>query len=203
MLRIGLTGGIGSGKSTVGRMLKTHGLQVFDADAIGRALLDENSPLTQNIQSQFPGCGSDEGGINRSQLAAKVFADPKARSWLENQMHPAILNEIKAREARLPSQTQTVVLEGAVLLESQTPFDLQGMIVVWAPEKTRLARAMARDEVIEDRIRDRMVAQLPEADKLQAATHFIDNGGPLQATREQVSRLAHSLKIEAGGEDES
>ncbi len=202
MLRIGLTGGIGSGKSTVGRMLKNHGLQVFDADAIGRALLDENSPLTQDIQSQFPGCVSDEGGVNRSQLAAKVFADPKARRWLEDQMHPAILNEITAREARLPSQTQTVVLEGAVLLESQTPFDLQGMIVVWAPEKTRLARAMARDEVNEDRIRDRMTAQLPEADKFQAATHFIDNGGPLQATREQVNCLARSLKIEAGGENE-
>lgn len=199
MIVYGLTGGIGTGKSTVAGLLADRGAPVFDADAIGRELLSTPGPVALAVGRRFADCVGAEG-IDRRRVAERVFEDEAERSWLEDLLHPAIQRVFEQRLAELDRPGWPfAILEGAVLLESRTRFELAGLLVVSAPEPVRIARLAGRAGLGEEAARARMRAQAPEHDKLLKATHWIDNGGNLEQTRDRVQIVWDQLVQEHGG----
>ena len=195
----GLTGGIGTGKSTVALMFSVLGIACFDADHLGRQLLADDSVLQEKISERFPDCYRNQE-IDRARLATRVFSQQTDRRWLENLLHPFIWQKFLNECIPLLSPQQNwCLLEGAVLLESATRFDLAGMVIVTAPQKVRLQRLRERDGQSEAQLKLRMAAQMNPADKILHAHYLIDNGGRNDRTRDQVAAVCALLTKEQGG----
>lgn len=201
MLVYGLSGGIGAGKSTVREMFARHGVPTFDADEIGRRLLEQDRALAREILQCFPDCGGGDGAaVDRGALARRVFADEAARRRLEDLLHPAILARFRLELARIPPpRPPFCVLEGALLGDSRTRFPLAGLIVVTAPATLRLERAIRRPGADPESVRARFAAQRPQAEKLARATHWIENGASLEETERQFLAVLDSIRRECGG----
>lgn len=199
MLTYGLTGGIGSGKSTVARLFEQAGVATHDADAIGRDLLSSDSPEAREVALRYPDSLASDGSIDRNHVAARVFSDPAELRWLEELMHPAIQREFHSRISGGPgSGPAFVLLEGAVLLESHIRFALDGLVVVTAPVEIRRGRIAKRDGSTREQIDARMRAQLPEHAKIINATHLIDNSGTPEHARHQVRTALDQIAQELG-----
>jgi len=199
MLIYGLTGGIGSGKSTVAGYFEEAGIFVSDADSLGHELLAGAGPEARAVAERFDDCTTGGGAIDRRKLGARVFSDPDERRWLEDLLHPAIGRRFLARLQRLDRPRPPVaVLEGAVLLESRTRFDLAGMVVVTAPEAVRIERLRKRDGHPDEHIRARLQAQMPEHEKILRASHLVDNSGTPEQTRRQVRATLDQMAKEIG-----
>jgi dephospho-CoA kinase len=184
---IGLTGNIGSGKSTVARMFAARGIPVIDADSLTHELQAPGQPAHAEIAAAWPDAVGPDGHLNRKRLGAIVFSDEEARKRLEAIMHPRIQTLSRARADAFTEAGHPLVLyEASLLIESGRDKELDGLIVVTASPATRIARVVARDGVREEDVRARMRAQLPQEDKVRLATHVIDNDGDLAATEAQV-----------------
>jgi len=191
----GLTGSIGSGKSTVGRMLRDRGIPVVDADQIAREVVEPGRPALRDIAERFPGSVREDGSLDRKALAARVFADPGERRALNAIVHPRIAEEVAARMASLAAAGETVaVYEAALIVENGLQQGLDGLIVVTAPAEAQIARLRLRDNMSEEEARARMASQLPAAEKARAATVVIDNGGSEADLEAQVERLIERLR---------
>lgn len=183
---IGVTGGIGSGKSAVGAMLSQMGVTVFDTDHIARDLRDKPGPVQDQIVARF---GADllnsDGSINREKLGRIVFDDPQARKDLEDILHPAIA---AVKQERIEASEGIVAVLVPLLYEtsSQRQYDEVWTVVV-EPE-VQLARLRARDKRSDEELKKRIAAQLPQDAKAALSLVVIDNSGDLAATREQVDQ---------------
>jgi dephospho-CoA kinase len=184
---VGLTGGIGSGKTTVTRLLAGLGAEIIDADVISRELLAPGSPLLDEIAGQFGPQLLHNGELDRARLRALVFGDEQARRWLEDLLHPRIREEILRRIQR--SSRSWLVVAAPLLVESGAYDFVDCVVVVDTPESLQLARTAARDGVPEEQVRAIMELQLPRAERLKAAHHIIHNDGDIVDLREQVARL--------------
>lgn len=173
MIRVGLTGGIGSGKTTVGRVFRAMGIPVFEADAEGRRLMAHDTSLQRSIVERFGAAVVNENGIDRAALAGIVFQDTEALQDLNALIHPAVRAAFDrwAREQRAPY----VMMEAAVLAESGGHRTLDAIVVVSAPEPIRIRRVMQRDGVPEEAVRARLANQVSEAERLAIADHMIHN----------------------------
>jgi len=194
---VGLTGNIGAGKSTVGRLFAARGVPVIDADDLLREIQAPGQPAHADIAAAWPEVVAADGSIDRKRLGKIVFGDPDpaARRKLEAITHPRIQELSRARAAALAAAGHALAIyEASLLIESGRDKELDGLIVVTAPEATRIARVVARDGVGEDDVRARMRAQLPQEEKLRRATHVIDNGGDRAATEAQVERVLAKLR---------
>jgi len=192
---VGLTGGIGAGKSTVAAMLREAGVPVLDADTLAREVAEPGLPAHAEIARVWPDVLGADGRIERAKLAAIVFADPTSRRRLEAITHPRIRERIAAERARLEAAGHALaVLEAALLVETGFHRDLDGLIVVTADEEKRLARVVERDGAPRDRVLARARAQLPEAEKLRVADHVIENSGAREATRAQVHAVLSAIR---------
>ena len=190
-----MTGNIGSGKSTVGRMFAARGIPVIDADELLREVQAPGQPAHAEIAAAWPEAAAPDGGIDRKRLGKIVFADPAARKRLEAITHPRIQELSRARSAALAAAGHELALyEATLLVESGRDKELDGLIVVTASPATQIARVVARDGVREEDVRARMRAQLPQEDKVRLATHVIDNDGDLAATEAQVDRIIAALR---------
>jgi dephospho-CoA kinase len=199
---VGLTGGIGSGKSTVGALLQERGALLVDADAIVHELQAPGSPMLGEIARAFGDDVIDAGGaLDRKALAAKVFADAEARTRLGLIVHPPTIAEMGRRmEAAKAASVEVVVLDIPLLLEGRRtgtgsgallPFD--AIVLVWVPEATQIERAAARDGASREEIEARVRAQMPLDEKRAMADHVIDNSGTPEETRRQVDALWREL----------
>ena len=194
VLRVGLTGNIGAGKSTVGAMLAARGCLVLDADRLGHELLLAGSPVRDAIVAEFGDDIVGEGGnLDRSALAQVVFSDPEARRRLESLTHPAIrdLEDERVREGGC----DIAVTEASLLVETGAHVRYHRLVAVVAPEAVRRARLLERGMSAAD-IARRMAAQMPQEQKAAAADYVIDNGGPLAATEARVQRLHRALSAD-------
>ncbi|MGE0790640.1 MAG: dephospho-CoA kinase [Sandaracinaceae bacterium] len=198
---IGLTGGIGSGKSTVARMFETDcGVPVVDADQIAREVVAPGSDGLRDVVRRF---GDDvlspAGELDRAKLAERVFDDPDERRALESILHPRIGLASMQRMAKLATEGHAyAIYEAALLVENGSYKSFAGLIVVSVDEATQLARVAARDGQGEDAARARIAAQLPTASKVAVADYVIDNSGSLEETRQQV-RAVHGRILERFG----
>ncbi|MBI4510746.1 MAG: dephospho-CoA kinase [Deltaproteobacteria bacterium] len=193
---IGLTGGIASGKSLVARLLSDLGAHVIDADVLARKVVEPCQPAYHDIVREL---GRDvlaqDGTIDRKKLGAMVFADEAKRSRLNAITHPRIAALARKEMDRLALEgEQVVIYEAALIVENGLHAAMDGLIVVSAPPEVQLERVMRRDGLDEESARARLAAQLPLEEKLEVATHVIDNSGALEDTRAQVSRTWESLK---------
>ena len=193
-MRIALTGGIGSGKSTVSRLLAEKGAIIVDADAIAREIVEPGEPALEEIRVAFgPEVIDADGLLRRSKLAEIVFDDPDALARLNAITHP----RIAARSAELleAAPADAVVVYDMPLLVEQGPQALSGwdaIVVVDAPDEVRLTRLVARG-VDRDDAQRRMAAQVSRDVRLAAADHVIDNSGDLMSLERSVDALWTSL----------
>lgn len=205
ILRVGLTGNIGAGKSTVAATLRDGGCLIIDADELARGLLGADSEVAAQIVDAFgSGVRAADGSVDRAALAAVVFGDKSARRRLEAITHPHI-RELEERRLREWGAARGIaVTEAALLVETGGVARYHRLLVVTAPGHVRLRRLLARGMDEED-VRARMQAQLPEAEKRALADYVIDNGGSLPDTRrrteEVLQRLREDLHILARGGD--
>lgn len=188
-LIIGITGGIGSGKSAVTDRFAQLGITVVDADLAARVVVEPGRPALQAIAEHF---GADilqaDGSLDRAALRRIVFADPAQRQWLEQLTHPLIGEEIRAQLAA--SRSPYTILSSPLLLESSSQRELAELVVVVdVPEETQLARTMDRDANDEAQVRRIMAAQLPRAERLTLADIVVDNNGSLEALDDIVGEL--------------
>jgi dephospho-CoA kinase len=199
---VGLTGGIGTGKSTVARMLAALGGVVIDADAIVHELQARGTPLLAKIVDAFgPELLRPDGSLDRERLGKLVFADPAARKRLNDLVHPAVGVEMLRRlDAARKAGVALVVLDIPLLLEgraSGAPGRASGLvsevIVVYAPESAQIARQVARDSASPEHAAERVRAQLSIEEKRRLADHVIDNSGTLEDTERQVRELYAKL----------
>ncbi|HEV3230981.1 MAG TPA: dephospho-CoA kinase [Candidatus Dormibacteraeota bacterium] len=184
---IGLTGGIGSGKSTVTGMLRDLGAAVVDADEAAHAVLLPGSEGAEEVAAGFGPEVTDEAGrIDRQRLADIVFNDEAARARLNAIVHPRVqawMAEAVAEAGR--RGVETVVLDVPLLYENGLDAGTTEVWVVWVPEALQVARAVARG-MREDDARARIAAQMPLEEKRRRAARVIDNSGSRDATRAQV-----------------
>jgi dephospho-CoA kinase len=197
MIVIGLTGNIGSGKSTVSRKLKDLGATVIDADQVARDVVKPGTPALRKIVQTFGnGILNDDGTLNRKKLGALAFQDPAARAVLNKITHPwikeAILGEVE-KYRRQPASNQIVVVEAPLLIEVDLHHGLDEIWVVQVDERVQLERLMNRDGITAAEARQRIASQLPQAEKLKYATRVIDNSGSEDETKKQVARHWASL----------
>lgn len=196
----GLTGNIGSGKSTVARLLAGRGVPVVDADLIAREVVLPGRPALAEIAARFPGVVSARGVLDRKALGARVFADEGERRALNAIVHPRIAEETAARMARLAAEQQPLAIyEAALIVENGMQGGLAGLILVTAPQEVQLARLRARDGLTEADAKARIAAQLPQAEKARLADFVIDNAGPPEALVAQVDALLDKLGFSKGG----
>jgi len=192
----GLTGNIGAGKSTVGRLLASHGIPVVDADQLARDVVKQGEPALREIAARFgEAVLLPDGSLDRKALAARVFQDPAERAALNAIVHPRIAQASAAKMAALAEAGHEVsVYEAALLVENGLAGSFEGLIVVVAPEEEQLARLVLRDGMSESEARARLSAQLPAAEKVKRATYVLDNRGSLAELEAQVARLVPKLK---------
>jgi dephospho-CoA kinase len=184
---IGLTGGIGSGKSTVSAILRELGATVVDADEGARAVVEPGQPALEEIRERFgETVFAADGSLDRDRLADIVFSDERAREDLNTITHPRVRAWMAARmQAAAEAGAPVVVLDIPLLFESGLTAGLDEIVVVWAPVEAQFARAVARGGRGED-IRARIKAQMPLDHKREQATVVIDNSGSKIGTRGQV-----------------
>jgi dephospho-CoA kinase len=186
----GLTGNIGSGKSTVARLLAARGVPVVDADQVAREVVLPGRPALREIAARWPAAISPDGTLDRKALAARVFADPAEREALNRIVHPRIAGEVSSRLAALAAAGHPVaVYEAALIVENGQHQGLDGLIVVTAPEAVQIGRLLTRDGMTREEARARIAAQLPAAEKARLATAVIDNAGSEADLAAQVDRI--------------
>jgi len=202
---VGLTGGIGTGKSTVGRLLSALGAVLIDSDAIVRELQAPATPLLARIAEGF---GAEillpDGSLDRARLGQLVFGDDAARARLEALVHPVVSRETLRRlEAARAAGAALVVLDIPLLLEGRAgraagagraaSDSASAVIVVYAPEATQIERQILRDGVSREHALARVRAQLSIEEKRKRADYVIDNSGALEDTERQVRELYAEL----------
>ena len=160
MFKVGITGVIGSGKSTVCRLFAERGVAVYDTDAAAKRLMAEDEALKRGIVARFGAESYREGVLNRPYLAERVFGDDKEREALNGLVHPAVIADFERWAEE--QQGEYVVLESAILFEAGLDKHLDRVVAVLAPEALRVERAMKRDGATRAQILSRMAAQLDD-----------------------------------------
>ena len=192
MIRLGLTGSIGMGKSTVAAMFGEEGVPVFDADAVVHRLQGPAGRLVAAIEAAFPGTTGIEG-VNRNALAERVLAEPAALQQLEALVHPAVE---EAREAFLAAHADApvVLLDIPLLFEKGGWQDVDKIAVVSAPAEVQRARVLARPGMSDAKFAKILARQLPDAEKRSRADFVIPTGSGLDETRQSVRRILACLR---------
>ena len=196
MRSVGLTGGIGSGKSTVSRLLASYGAVVLDADQMGRDVVEVGTPgLAAVVEAFGPDVLREDGSLDRALLGRRVFGDPEQLARLNAVVHPLVAQ----RHATLLAEAEgsgadVVVHDIALLVENGLAGRYDDVVVVAASPQTQLDRLVRQRGMSEDDARARIAAQAPLEAKLAVATHVISNDGTLEELTPQVDRLWDELR---------
>jgi dephospho-CoA kinase len=194
VLLVGLTGGIGSGKSTVARMLENRGAVVFDADVLARRAVEPGTPGHDAVVARF---GADVlapgGALDREALASIVFSDPSARRDLETIVHPEVRRLLAEGCEAYRDTDRVVVFSAPLLVETGMHTAFEVLVVVATPVQTQVERLLRDRAMSEEQARARIAAQAPIEEKALAADVVLDNDGTLGELEEQVDRLWSDL----------
>lgn len=197
MAIVGLTGGIGSGKSTVVRLFGELGVHWVDADDVAREVVEPGTPALKTIAEHF---GDEvlqaDGALDRAWLRQRVFAEPEERAWLEALLHPIIREEL-IRQLQPSNYTLPyTLLVSPLLLETDQHALVNKTLVVDVPESVQLERTMARDNNSREQVERIMAAQMAREDRCAKADAIIDNNQPLVEVERQVAELHNQWVIE-------
>jgi dephospho-CoA kinase len=198
VLRVGLTGGIASGKSTVATRLRELGIPVLDADLLVRDLYEPGRAGAAAVADEFgPDLLDERGAVNRPRLSALAFADPAAVARLNGRIHPLVRTETDLwLAARAAEGHPAAVVDATLLVENNGRERYDLLVAVSAPEETRLARALRRDpSSTRDSVLARMRAQLPDEARNAACDVVIPSTGTVEELRARVDSLAPQLGV--------
>lgn len=191
MVRIGLTGGIATGKTTIARHLTSLGIRVIDADEIAREVLDLYPEILEYLRSTYGDSVFEDGKLNRKALGRIIFQSEEDRKKYLKVIMPRIREEIGRR---LKEDTAAfVVLDAPLLFEENFHKDVDVTITVYADENVQLQRLMARDGYTEDEARRRIRAQMDLQEKRKLSTYVINNSGKLEDTMEDLDKILERL----------
>ena len=197
MIIIGLTGGIGSGKSTVSEYLKRKGCLIIDADEISRAATGPGGPALEAILMEFgPEVFMDDGTLDRAKMADIVFSDPYKRNKLEEIVVTMVINEFLARIGHLKEENHKgiVVFDAPLLFEYGLQQYVDETWFVTANLETRVARVVKRDRISRKKVMDRINAQMSSSEKERLADHTINNSFDLKWLYDQVDILLYRVQ---------
>lgn len=195
MIQVGLTGGIGSGKSTVASFFRALGIPVYDSDVRAKELMNQDPALRQSIVKLLGEQAYTNGKLNRPWIASRVFQAPEVLQALNALVHPVVRADFIQWSA---GQSAPYVLqEAAILMENGGYCQLDHTILVTAPEDIRINRVINRDKVTAAQVKERMKNQWQDADKIPLADFVIENTD-LENTRRQVERI-HSKLLQLSG----
>lgn len=191
----GLTGGIGSGKSTVAARFRARGVPVIDADVLAREVVARGTPGLGEIVAAFGDQVLDAGGeLDRAKLAEIVFHDDAARRQLNAITHPRVRELAVARVQELEARGEPLACyEVPLLVETGLGEALRPLVVVFVDEATQIARTVARDGSSPEHARARIAAQMPLSEKAKLADHVIDNSGPIAATLARADHVIDAI----------
>ncbi len=195
MLRVGLTGGIACGKSTVASMLREHDMTILDADSLVHEMLESGQPVYDEVVREFgDGILTTDKKIDRAKLGAIVFADHKRLGRLNQIIHPRVMEVIAKWFAALdrPGGPTVAIVEAALLIEAGYREKLDRLVVVRCDPEQQLARLRARG-LTEEQARQRITAQMPIDEKARMADDVINTSVSLEDTQDQVERLVDTL----------
>lgn len=191
--RVGLTGGIGAGKSSVAQMLRERGALVIDADQIAREIVEPGEPaLAELVEAFGSGILHDDGTLHRARLASMAFGDADRTRQLNAIMHPRIAQESQRRLDEA-ADAPLVVYDMPLLVETGQQDLVDVVVVVDIPVDLQVSRAVGQRGLDEADVMRRIAAQATRERRLACADHVIDNSGTPDATRAQVERLWHDL----------
>ena len=196
MRKVGLTGGIASGKSTVSGMFRELGVPVIDADMIAREVVAPGSRALEAIVAAFgEEILTDEKSLNRARLGEIVFSDLSKKKVLEGILHPEIIAEQDRRlkDLEREGRTPVAVVDAAVMIESGSWKRFDSLVVVDCEESQQISRLRLRNGMNEEEAARRVDAQMPLSEKVKYADHVIDNRGSIDDTRKQVEELMKLL----------
>jgi dephospho-CoA kinase len=196
MLKVGLTGGIGSGKSTVSKAFALLGAKVLDADEVAREVLLPGRPAWTKLRETF---GSEffhsDGKLRRSKLRRLVFADPQQRSRLNAIVHPEVMRAIERRSEEMTflAEDTVVLVDVPLLLEVGVAHRFDKVIVVYVSESVQIERLTQRDGLSIEEAGQALSAQMDLGEKVKQADFVIDNSGTLEETQSQVKKVWEEL----------
>ena len=197
MLRVGLTGGIASGKSTVSEAFARLGAKVLDADKVAREVVLPGQPAWLELQQVFgPEFFHPDGKLRRSKLRRLIFDDPEKRSKLNAIVHPEVMREIKRRfeQLRTSAQDTVVVVDVPLLLEVGVAHRFDRVIVVYVEKSVQIKRLRQRDRLSVEESSQALSAQMDLGEKAQQADYVIDNSGTRDETQAQVEKVWQELR---------
>lgn len=197
MIKVGLTGGIGTGKSTVSGMLIAAGFKVIDADLVAKQVLNNYPEILNTVRSEFgEGFFDWRGEFRRKEFGNHIFRFPKQRIKYEAIIVPYIIKEINlAFERYEKNGEKLIVLDAPTLIENNLHREMDYVILVWADNNTQIQRVKSRDKVSNGDAISRINAQMPLESKKEFANILIDNNGELAKTKKQVEDIVDFLKI--------
>ena len=185
---VGLTGGIGSGKSAAAEIFRACGIEVIDADTLAREVVEPGQPALSDIAAHF---GSDlvtaEGYLDRAALRRIVFSNPEQRSWLESLLHPLIAELLQRRLNA--TKSPYAILESPLLLETEQYKLVERVLVIDVSEETQIDRAARRDGSDEEIIKSIIASQIDRAERIQRADDLVSNEESLEQLRESIEAL--------------
>lgn len=198
MLLVGLTGGIGSGKSTVARLLERRGAVVIDADHLAREAVARGTSGFDRVVDTFgPGVLKPDGNLDRVRLAAIIFADPERRAALESIVHPEVARRFGDRVEELRDSDRVVVYVTPLLVELGLAPAFDVVVVVTASPHLRVSRVASDRDLSPEDVRARMAAQATDEQRMEVADVLVDNDGSLKELEPQIDRLWSDLEIRA------
>jgi dephospho-CoA kinase len=198
MIKVGLTGGIASGKSTVSKIFASFGAKVLDADEVAREVLLPGQPAWTRLRQAF---GQEffhaHGEVKRKQLRKLIFADPEKRSQLNAIVHPEVMKEINRRAEIFSSTgpTEVLLVDVPLLLEVGLANRFDKIVVVYVGESVQISRLLQRDGISQEEAKQALKVQMALSKKVEQADYVIDNSGTLEETRGQVERVWRELLV--------
>jgi dephospho-CoA kinase len=201
MLKVGLTGGIGSGKSIVCKIFSILGIPVYQADIAAKNLYDTDDELRNRLKLLFGEHLYASGTLDRRKLAGIIFSDKENLKKINDLVHPAVRRDFLEYAARLPQTTPYVIHEAAILYEAKTENMFDVVINVWAPENLKIKRALERGNTNEKDVKQRIASQLPDKLKIELSDYNIinDNKTPVlpqifQIHKEMLDRVNSGIE---------
>lgn len=199
MLLVGLTGGIGSGKSTVARLLERRGAAVIDADQLAREAVAKGTPGFERVVDAFgPDVVTPEGELDRPALAARIFSDPTQKATLEAIVHPEVARRFSDQVEAFRATDRIVVYVTPLLVELGLAPAFDVVVVVTASPHLRVSRVASDRGLSPDEVRGRLAVQATDEQRAEVADVLIDNDGSLAELEPQVDRLWRDLLARAG-----
>jgi dephospho-CoA kinase len=196
MLRVGLTGGLATGKSSVGRIFESYGCLLVKADALGHQVLEPDGPAFRPVVALFGDSILNQGRIDRKKVGAIVFADADQLKRLNEIVHPLVF---ELEERALASWERThpdgiAIVEAAILIETGAYRRYRKIVLAVCPEPEQIRRAIARDGLTEAEVRARLSRQMPLENKRKFADYIIDTSGSVEETERQASIIFGQLR---------